>query len=181
MRSKIILTAEETSYIRDWFRESLDWSKVRYFQDGIWAAGSSARTLPNRVYLPGDFVEQQRGSPLWRYILIHETTHVWQFQNFGLAYIPKSLAEQLRAWLKTGSGNAAYRFKLFPEQPLRAYGIEQQADIQACAALLMNENNVSFLRRQCTDWEQQPDEERRKVLHRLHNELGGTALSTEGT
>jgi hypothetical protein len=41
-------------------------------------------------------------------VLIHELTHVWQFQTKGTGYISNSLYHQLRATLATGSRSAAY-------------------------------------------------------------------------
>lgn len=57
-----------------------------------------------------------------RAILVHEVCHVWQYQHFGLGYIPSSLWEQL-------TDPHAYRVDYDPAKTFREYGIEEQCMI----------------------------------------------------
>jgi hypothetical protein len=63
--------------------------------------------------------------------LIHELTHVWQYQHGGGAYISDSLCHQVAAWATTGSRNAAYDVTdiVRPAKTFSNYTAEQQAMI----------------------------------------------------
>ena len=72
---------------------------------------------------------ERRGTPRARSLLVHESVHVWQFQRQGWRYALGAVAEQARAWLRTGSRRSAYHYTLSPERPLQTYGYEQQAQM----------------------------------------------------
>jgi hypothetical protein len=74
--------------------------------------------------------------------LIHELTHVWQYQNGGTSYISLSLSSQILATIRTGSRNAAYDYNLTPESSFFDFLPEQQG--------LIVENYYSMLRDQRT-------------------------------
>ena len=62
-------------------------------------------------------------------LLIHELTHVWQYQHFGLAYIPRALRAQHS---KTGYNYGGIKqLKKYKDQgkSIFAFNLEQQADI----------------------------------------------------
>ncbi len=63
--------------------------------------------------------------------LIHELTHVWQYQHGGAAYISDSICHQVAAWAATGSRNAAYDLTdvVRPGKSFSEYTAEQQAMI----------------------------------------------------
>lgn len=62
-------------------------------------------------------------------LLIHELTHVWQYQHFGLAYIPRALrAQHSKAGYNYGG---AVQLKRYRKQgkTIFDFNLEQQADI----------------------------------------------------
>lgn len=69
-----------------------------YFNQADWSDDFSATTLAKRAWL------------------IHELTHVWQYQK-GMAVFWRALV------------NRQYRYVLMPNKPLTDYGIEQQAKL----------------------------------------------------
>jgi hypothetical protein len=61
--------------------------------------------------------------------LIHELTHIWQFQNRGTGYVSDSLSHQLAGILGSGDRNAAYAYAIVPGMAFDRYTAEQQAMI----------------------------------------------------
>ena len=135
------LNAEEIGYARQIFGDSLDYSKITITRDGIASAGAP-KTLGNTVHMRSkwgadQFTKDASGqytlelTEAGRQLLVHEMTHVWQFQNGGLAYIPDSLASQLRARLSTGTRNGAYDWRAAAQagKPWQDWNPEQQAEL----------------------------------------------------
>jgi len=90
------LREDEMREVRSVFGNSLDLDSIRVKEknvgvfglDEIFGFGSHAFTLGNTVYLPGD------GSQGDLDLLIHELTHVWQYQNGGTDYLSSALWAQ---------------------------------------------------------------------------------------
>ncbi len=114
-----------------------DWSRVRLYHSGcggaagwlrrlvLQASCSRAIALGNHVFLP-DRCEQDLG------VLAHELTHCAQYQAWGpLTYFTRGAFTQLRALLhrRLRIGSNPYQYHVTPGKPLRAYGMEQQAQI----------------------------------------------------
>jgi hypothetical protein len=75
-------------------------------------------------------------------VLIHELTHVWQYQNFGAGYIPAALHAQ-----KMPAGyNYAYTEGWHLSEHLLAFNAEQQADLIQDAYRLQNNQSVQWRR-----------------------------------
>ena len=109
----------ERRQAREIFETSLDLDVVRIVTTRIAAAPTTL----------GDYV--RASGSMSTATLIHELTHVWQYQHGGAGYISDSLCQQVAAWASTGSRNAAYDLtdvirsgKRFSE-----YSAEQQAMI----------------------------------------------------
>lgn len=126
------LTNAEITYAREVFLDSLDYTKIRITRDSIYATGAP-RTLGNTIHLKsswghfvGDGLELTDEGKL---TLIHEMTHVWQYQNGGLAYIPESLIAQLGAVLGSGDRGGAYDWRAAHKEkkPWAKWNPEQQA------------------------------------------------------
>lgn len=65
-------------------------------------------------------------------MLAHELTHCAQYQAWGpVAYFTRGAVTQLRALLhrRLRIGSNPYQYQTQPGKPLRAYGMEQQAQI----------------------------------------------------
>jgi hypothetical protein len=124
------LSAGERAYAQGIFADTIDYDPIVITRGSVMSVGS-ARATGNAVNLVdrdfvGDTMELSGGGYA---TLIHEMTHVFQYQHGGLGYIPESLWEQAKAWAVTGNRNNAYEW-----QPLDAAGVpweqwnvEQQA------------------------------------------------------
>ena len=124
------LSSGERAYAQGIFADTIDYDPIVITRGSAMAVGS-ARATGNAVNLEqGDFVGDTMELSGGGYAtLIHEMTHVFQYQHGGLGYIPESLWEQAKAWATTGNRNNAYEW-----QPLDAAGVpwedwnvEQQA------------------------------------------------------
>ena len=104
------------------FGNSIDYSRVRIIMSGI-AAGT---TSGNNVSLPTNFLV---GNQEHAQLLIHELTHVWQYQHFGSGYITTSLLQQLHAGAVQGNRNFAYDYTITAGDSFFAFAPEQQAFI----------------------------------------------------
>jgi len=80
--------------------------------------------------------------------LIHELTHIWQYQHFGWVYLTRALSVQLR------SGREGYRYSLAPGRRLSDYNMEQQGDIARdyYCALKTGWNCTRTVNRNPADW-----------------------------
>jgi hypothetical protein len=135
------INSAEIAYAREIFGDSLDYSKIAITRDGLLSVGAP-KTIGNTVHMRSKWGSEQftkDGSGQYtlelteagRQLLVHEMTHVWQFQNGGLAYIPDSLVSQLRAQLGTGSRNGAYDWRSVAKAgtPWQDWNPEQQAEL----------------------------------------------------
>lgn len=111
------LTERELGIARPVFGSSINFADVRVVVTTIVAAPT---TLGNNIRTP------QRDMEPW--VLIHELTHVWQYQTQGTRYISMSACAQLRAAIASGDRNAAYDYTP-GERQITDYGAEQQASI----------------------------------------------------
>jgi hypothetical protein len=103
------LTSGETSYAQTVFQDTLDYSQITITR-GKLASTGAARTVGNTInfettdFVAGTFDLTSGGQST----LIHEMTHVWQYQHQGWTYAPEALWAQAKAAATTGSRNAAY-------------------------------------------------------------------------
>jgi hypothetical protein len=126
------MMADEHDYVREIFQDSLDLDRVRITRDSLVSAGAP-KAVRNTVHLKsdwdhfaGDTLDLSEGG---RCVLVHELVHVWQYQNGGLAYIPKSLWAQFVGWRRTGGRSGAYNWRAADEAglPWELWNPEQQA------------------------------------------------------
>jgi hypothetical protein len=124
------LSSAELADARLIFADSIDYSKVTVDGGSIGSVGSS-RTIGNSVHLESKLFQpgSSETTTSGRRILVHELTHVWQYQHQGWTYAPKAIWAQAKAAVH-GDRNGAYDWK-----PLVAKGIpwdewnpEAQAD-----------------------------------------------------
>lgn len=129
------LTEDERKLADEIFRGSIDLSRVCVTRNSV-AAMFSATAIGNTINLRArDFQGAAMVlSDAGRVTLIHELGHVWQFQNHGIGYIPKSLWAQLVAFVKTGNRRAAYDWLTAANAgtPWEKWNPEQQAECIAC-------------------------------------------------
>lgn len=90
----------------------------------ILTMGGKAVVWGNKIYFPNDSNGKSKfdfgKDPAW---YMHEVAHVYQYQNYGWSYIPRSL------WAQITEGKGAYDYQLVPGKAFRDYQIEQQAEI----------------------------------------------------
>lgn len=118
------LTPPETETIEKLFGTSVDSSRIRLARTGI---ANAPTTLGNQIRIAPD---QKTNTPDWLSTLVHETTHVWQYQTQGTSYITDSVYHQLRAQRAMGTRDGAYfNYQLTKERPFSGYSAEEQAQL----------------------------------------------------
>lgn len=130
------LTAGEVELARGVFGEAIDYKAVT-ISDRTWGWAAivfgSAITFPPNQPAPRDFADE---GVRMQALLIHELTHVWQFQT--------APGRTLMSWAKVlvsggyGRGQPGYRYAL-PLDDWDAYNLEQQASIVEHAFLFWRE------------------------------------------
>ena len=118
------LDAWETELVASIFRQSVDTTRIRVVEAHV---ANAPTTLGNQIRVVpgwGFDTEEHRG------VLIHECTHVWQYQNHGTDYITDALYHQLSSMIATGDRNAAYlNYELEERRPFSDFTAEEQASI----------------------------------------------------
>ncbi len=75
-----------------------------------------------KLFKPGTLELTRYGNS----VLIHELTHVWQYQHVSWGYAPESLAVQLWAVITTFDRNNAYRYSdILTGKPFYLWNVEQ--------------------------------------------------------
>lgn len=98
------LTPHELEIVRPIFGSSINFDAVRVVK-GYFA--NAPTTLGNHVRISLD-------SKFDDSTLVHELTHVWQYQTHGTGYISNSMCAQIAGAIGSGSRNAAY--EIHPSQ-----------------------------------------------------------------
>ena len=125
------MTADEAALLKAIFGPSLDTSKMKLVYGSPVATGAP-KTLENTIHFDP---KHNITDPVYRrsarhlMLLAHETTHVWQFQNKGLAYIPDSLFNQAVGAVVHDDRNQAYAYDMNADKKLTSYNSEQQAQL----------------------------------------------------
>jgi hypothetical protein len=85
------LTKQEAAMLHNVFRASVALFNVRIIQgdSGVFDFTDRAFTLGNTIYM------KRTGLAEWDETLVHETTHVWQYQNSGSSYSSDALGAQM--------------------------------------------------------------------------------------
>ncbi len=143
------LTAPEKEELDKVFAGTVDLSQVLIKEGKIGAMGMSGRafTLCNTIYIPGTDGAGYGASGTEGYLqlLVHETVHVWQYQNGGTDYITGSLKEQFKGWWSGKGMGDAYRFErgIREGKPWEHLNPEQQARLiedSYASGMFKNEN-----------------------------------------
>jgi len=118
------LYLREQQIIEDVFQSSVDTTRVRIVEARIANApttlGSYIRVEPGFNFL----TDNNKAT------LVHEMTHVWQYQHFGNSYISDALFHQISSMVRTGTRNAAYmNYQLAADRAFSSYPAEEQATI----------------------------------------------------
>lgn len=116
------LTRAERALARPVFGNSLDYDRIRLIPTSL----LEYRTVANNILIPEDFTISDA---YMAQTLIHELTHVWQYQHHGTSYISVSLGRQISAAVSRGSRNFAYDYQIRAGQSFFDFAPEQQAFI----------------------------------------------------
>ena len=125
------LLREDLSLVRNVFHNSVDYSRVRLVTTDV----LPYRTVGNNILVPQNFSIE---NPDMAQTLIHEMTHVWQYQHSGTSYISISLGDQIVAQISRGNRNFAYDYQIASGQSFFNFRPEQQG--------LLVENYFAMLR-----------------------------------
>ncbi|MCB9788624.1 MAG: hypothetical protein H6744_18255 [Deltaproteobacteria bacterium] len=130
-KSGLPLSAGERTLLAAIFGPTLDLDPIRLVSGSLAGTGT-ARTVQNVIYFtPAQDVRRPafRASDEFLRLLVHEATHVWQFQNVGIRYIADSLYDQAVGGVTHGTRLVAYRYEVHPEVPFSKLGTEAQGKL----------------------------------------------------
>jgi hypothetical protein len=128
-----LLSPDEQDLVQPVFGASINFGQVRLLKSSI----LEFRTVGNTIRVPPNF---SVANPEHAQTLVHEMTHVWQYQHGGTSYLSISLANQIAGTIRTGNRNAAYDYPVEAQASFFGFLPEQQATIV--------ENYFSMLRDQ---------------------------------
>jgi len=97
------LTRKEKNMLKKVFRNSISYYNLRIIDDwsGLYGVSGAAWTVGNTIYLNGTNTDDEP------FTLVHETVHVWQYQNIGTRYVMDAWGAQM-AYGRTGEAGDAY-------------------------------------------------------------------------
>ncbi len=113
------LTGVERSLAQAVFGNSIDYARVRLIPTGIWHLRYT--TVANVIRIPEKFTIMDPVMAEW---LIHEMTHIWQYQHGGTGYISEALAGAIAK-----GRQLVYKYEIVPGKSFFEFTPEQQASI----------------------------------------------------
>ncbi|HEX5744659.1 MAG TPA: hypothetical protein VFZ09_00370 [Archangium sp.] len=121
------LSDAEVRLLREVFGDGLDYKPMRLVRMAPFIAGlngSRAFVLGNTLHLPSiDYDALWRGDRAKAWLLVHESTHVWQYQHRGIGYVAESL------WAQSFGEGYDYVKALRAGKPWTKMNPEQQAQL----------------------------------------------------
>ncbi len=114
------LTRRERELAGSVFGTSIDYSRVRLIPTSV----LEYRTVANSIRVPENFTI---ANAEMAQTLIHEMTHVWQYQHSGTSYLSISLGTQIAAQVGRGNRNFAYDYRIQAGRTFFDFTPEQQA------------------------------------------------------
>lgn len=116
------LTSQERDILYTFYEDALDIDLIRINEGGPFMVVYPGLTLGNTISFPKQVYDISKQK--YQALLIHEGCHVWQYQHFGLGYIPRSLWE-------TVTQRDTYVVHYDMSQSFRDYDVEEQCEIMA--------------------------------------------------
>jgi hypothetical protein len=114
------LSETEIRYLKRIFGNSIDYSKVIIHVDSSLLSFSGGR-----AFVEGNIIHMRK---TWSMsLLVHEMTHVWQYQTGGWKYATDAIIAQQQSIITTGSDRSAYNWKLVRNKSWKDWNPEQQA------------------------------------------------------
>lgn len=125
------LTAGEVLLARELFKSSIDYARVKIHQGKYWRFqyDNTGMTPNGEIYIHGSPYSADYGveGPEKKAFLIHEMTHVWQWQRNILHVRTSAILEAIKH--RQDYVPDAYKYKLEESKDLIDFNIEQQAAI----------------------------------------------------
>lgn len=125
------VTSPDGRSLYQWERKIID----DIFQNGV-DAGRVRIVEARLLNFPTTLANQIRVAPGWTFegnrtpILVHEMTHVWQYQTRGTSYITDSVCHNASGMIATGNRDVAYmNYHLQPNSSMGDFTAEEQATI----------------------------------------------------
>jgi hypothetical protein len=112
------LSPDEAGILKQVFRESLAIYDIRVIagRSGVYRVTDRPFTLGNVIYM------KDTGAGDWKHTLVHESTHIWQYQHLGSRYVTDALGAQFIL-----GGNIAYDWQKALPRRWRDFNKEAQA------------------------------------------------------
>ena len=129
------LSSSEIEYVKMVFAGDIDYSKVKVAINSPFTQISSI-TTGNTIHLKISSMQTEASSSTNEItfdkipLLVHELTHVWQYQHKSWSYFVNSASAQFKAYLETGSRNGAYdwRSRVAEGSDFENWNTEEQAE-----------------------------------------------------
>ena len=131
------LTNWETKLLKSVYGNSINYKRVRI--DNLGIIGPRQFRM---CYV--SFYTINSWGDMSNYLLVHEMMHVWQYQKMGAVYIPRALAAQNSPMGYNYGGLPALKEAIKNGQGLKAFNLEQQADIITDYYLLREGYNTQW-------------------------------------
>jgi len=116
------LSGTELEFLKPLYQESVQLDQVRIKTGGPLTWVYPGITLGNTISFPKGSYDQNNQKD--QALLVHEVCHVWQYQHFGLGYIPRSVWELI-------SQKDTYVVHYDEAKSFRNYDVEEQCEIVA--------------------------------------------------
>lgn len=129
------LSTEEIALVKPIFETSLDYEQIRINYGGPLTWIYPALTTGNTISFPKGFDESNKKAQA---LIVHEMTHVWQYQNHGIDYLPRALFEEI-------TEPNPYTVHYDVSKHLLDYDVEEQAEIVAEYSLNQNESYLPYI------------------------------------
>ncbi len=133
------------------FGDAIDMSEIRLVANKT-EGTAPARAVGNLIVMrPGEDPadEALRSSPAHLALIVHEATHVWQFQTGGPEYVLDAVSHNLEALAEKGDRGQAYVYELTEQLDLRSMRAEPQAKLIEEWYALANHGTDPF---RCLNW-----------------------------
>ena len=116
------LTQAELAFLQPIYQSSVDLDRIRVKSGGPLTLVYPGITIGNTISFPKDAYNENDQKD--QALLVHELCHVWQYQHFGVGYIPRSLWELV-------TQRDTYVIHYDATKSFREYDIEEQCEIVA--------------------------------------------------
>lgn len=131
------LTPEETTMLRDVFKDSVDYNKIRIHHSSVanrvlGVMGAEAIAHKNRIFVRNNRCQDNYGTcgdDFNVYPFVHEAAHVWQSQNGLMPGMLRQIFDNYTRVVPNGGYHKHYEYDLKDPRPLTGYNVEQQASI----------------------------------------------------